>query len=100
MAFIDIASSKNRDKIVDEYVKGLKQFREEQLENKTLGLARVRENERTFQPIVKATQESTRAITSLLKKPDPSIYKSYAESSRQDLDRYYSIYKEGDKFML
>ena len=68
MAFIDIASSKNRDKIVDEYVKGLKQFKEEQLESKTLGLARVRENERTFQPIVKATQESTRAITSLLQK--------------------------------
>ena len=62
MAFIDIASSKNWDKIVNEYVKGLKQFKEEQLESKTLGLANVRENERTFQPIVKATQESTQAI--------------------------------------
>lgn len=100
MAFIDIASSQNRDKIVNEYVEKLKHFKEEQIENKTQGLARVRENEQTFQPIVKATQESAKAITSLLKKPDPSIYKSYAESSRKDLDKYFSIYKEGDKFKL
>ena len=100
MAFIDIASSQNRDKIVSEYVEKLKHLKEEQIENKMQGLARIRENEQTFQPIVKATQESAKAITSLLKKPDPSIYKSYAESSRKDLDRYFSIYKEGDKFKL
>ena len=100
MAFIDIASSQNRDKIVSEYVEKLKHLKEEQIENKMQGLARIRENEQTFQPIVKATQESAKAITSLLKKPDPSIYKSYTESSRKDLDRYFSIYKEGDKFKL
>ena len=55
---------------------------------------------RHFNPSLKPRKNPPRLLQISSKKPDPSIYKSYAESSRQDLDRYFSIYKEGDKFML
>lgn len=100
MAFIDIPSSKERDRIVADYVETLKNYKEDQIQTKTLGLEKKKANEQTFQPIVKATQDSTKAITSLLKKPDPSIFRSYVESNRKDLDRYYSIYKRGDDFIF
>ena len=63
MSFIDIKDPKNRDQIVADYVATIRRVQQRNEDEKSAGLARQVELERTFKPIVKATEKSTRAIT-------------------------------------
>ena len=72
MSFLDISDPKKRDQIVNEYVKSLKVLRERKEDEKTRGLVRQAEIEKVFKPVVQATEKSTEAITSEIKKSKQS----------------------------
>ena len=63
MSFIDIKDPAKRDQIVADYVATIRRVQQRNEDEKSAGLAKQAELERTFNPVVKATQETTRAIT-------------------------------------
>ena len=63
MSFIDIKDPKRRDQIVADYVATIRRMQQRNEDEKSAGLAKQAELERTFNPIVKATEKTTRAIT-------------------------------------
>ena len=72
MSYLDIKDPKKRDQIVNDYVNSLKVLRERKEDEKTRGLARQFEIEKVFKPVVQATEKSTEAITSEIKKSKQS----------------------------
>ena len=62
MSFIDIKDPTKRDEIVADYVATIHRVQQRNEDEKSIGLAKRAELERTFNPIVKATQESTKSI--------------------------------------
>ena len=63
MAFIDIKDPKRRDQIVADYVATIHRVQRRNEDEKSKGLARQAELEKTFSPIVKATEKSTEEIS-------------------------------------
>ena len=63
MSFIDIKDPKNRDRIFADYVATIHCVQQRNEDEKSADLAKQVELERTFNPIVKATEKTTRAIT-------------------------------------
>ena len=62
MSFIDIKDPTKRDEIVADYVATIHRVQQRNEDEKSVGLAKRAELERTFNPIVKATQQSTKSI--------------------------------------
>ena len=68
MVFIDIKDPKERDRLVADYLATLKNIQQRNEDEKSLGLKRQADLETTFNPIIKATEISTKAITKEIKK--------------------------------
>ena len=66
MAFIDIKDPKERDRLVADYLPTVRNIQQRNEDEKALGLTRLVDLETTFNPIIKATEKSTKAITSAL----------------------------------
>ena len=112
MAFIDIKDPVRRDEIVRDYMNTLREVQQRRENDKAQGLVRQEELQKVFKPVVQATEKSTEAITSEIKKsreieasPPKKEWDSssgqtaidfYLHSSNQtELDKYYGI-KKGD----
>ena len=63
MAFIDIKDPKKRDAIVADYLSTIKHVQQQNEDDRTVGLQKNIELEKTFKPIIKATEKSTATIT-------------------------------------
>ena len=63
MAFIDIKAPKQRDNIVADYLSTIKHIQQQNEDEKVIGLTRQVDLEKTFNPVIKATEMSTKAIT-------------------------------------
>ena len=130
MSFIDIEDPEKRDRIVADYVATIRRIQQRNEDEKTVGLTRQAELERTFNPIVKATEKSTRAITQTLNpihdelktvseklriKPLTAIRRRkrtwderketainyYNELNKNEIDKYFSIKRdENDNLVL
>ena len=66
MAFIDIKDPKERDRIVADYLSTIRNIQQRNEDEKALGLTRQADLQTTFHPMIKATEKSTKAITSAL----------------------------------
>ena len=111
MAFIDIKDPKRRDEIVRDYENTLKQIQERKIDQKTKGLEREEELRNVFKPVTQATKESTKQITSEIKKSSeieetttPQKIDYYLNDfTKSHLDKYFGIqlrdgkYKMGEK---
>ena len=120
MAFIDIKDPKQRDKIIADYLSTIKHVQQQNEDEKAIGLARQVDLEKTFNPVIKATEMSTKAITIEIKninKPPTAL--SVPRKRTRDvsngltaidfylnkygkkyLDKYYGIQQDGDKLMM
>ena len=105
MAFIDIKDPKRRDEIVADYLSTIQRVREQNENDRAIGLARQIELEQTFKPIVSATEKATAAITNELKaEKNPTLSETngltafdyYQKEERNDLDKYYGIKRTGN----
>ena len=67
MSFINIEDPKKRDQIVADYIATIKRVQQRSEDEKTVGLDKQAQLERTFNPILKATEQSTRSIKEELK---------------------------------
>ena len=67
MTFIDIKDPKQRDKIVADYLSTIKNIQRQNEDEKVIGLTRQVYLEKTFNPVIKATEMSTKAITKEIK---------------------------------
>ena len=63
MAFIDIEDPRQRDKIVADYLSTIKHVQQQNEDERSTGLTRQADLETTFNPMIKATEKSTKAIT-------------------------------------
>ena len=121
MAFIDIKDPKQRDKIVADYLSTIKHIQQQNEDEKVTGLARQVDLEKTFNPVIKATEMSTKAITKEIKninKTPPATLsiprkRTWDVSNgltaidyylnkygKKNLDKYYGIQQDGDKLMM
>ena len=120
MAFIDIKDPKERDRFVADYLLTIKNIQQQSEDEKTLGLKRQIDLEKTFNPVIKATEMSTKAITKEIKnsrppRPTLSIPRKRAwdvnngltavdyylnKYGKKNLDKYYGIQQDGDKLMM
>jgi len=62
MSFINIEDPKKRDQIVADYLATIKRVQQRSEDEKTVGLDKQAQLERTFNPVIKATKQSTRSI--------------------------------------
>ena len=123
MAFIDIKDPRKRDEIVADYLSTIHRVQQRNEDERAVGLARQVVLEKTFNPLIKATEKSTKAITEELQninKPTPpppptavrrkrtwtENYGSNAldyylnEYNKKDLDKYYGIQSFNDDLMM
>ena len=120
MAFIDIKDPKERDKIVADYLSTIKHVQEQNEDERAVGLAKQADLETTFNPVIKATEKSTKAITKEIKDiKNPTAKLSIPRKrtwdvsngltaidyylnkyGKKNLDKYYGIQKDGDKLMM
>ena len=124
MAFIDIKDPRKRDEIVADYLSTIRRVQQRNEDERAVGLARQVVLEKTFNPLIKATEKSTKAITEELQninKPTPppppptavrrkrtwtENYGSNAldyylnEYNKKDLDKYYGIQSFNDDLMM
>lgn len=114
MAFIDISDPKKRDEIVRDYVNTRLEIQNKSENEKALGLQQRINLEKQYQPLIEATKDSTKQITTELKNsrsiketnkgywsPDfvkPAI--DYYLNLRTNKDKYYGIQKKGDRFVM
>ena len=112
MSFIDIKDPKKRDEIVADYLATVRRVQQRNEDEKALGLVRQAELEKTFNPIVKATEKSTEAITKALhvkQRTLPAIRRKrtwteqqsdaidfYLNDNKKKLDKYYGIQRDGE----
>ena len=66
MVFIDIKDPNERDRLVADYLATVKNIQHRNEDEKALGLKREVDLETTFNPVVKAAEKSTKAITNAL----------------------------------
>ena len=120
MAFIDIKDPKERDRFVADYISTVKNIQQRNEDERALGLKRQIDLEKTFNPVIKATEMSTKAITNEIKnikppRPTLSVPKKRTwdaddgftaidyylnKYSKHNLDKYYGIQQDGDKLMM
>ena len=126
MSFIDIEDPEKRDRIVADYVATIRRVQQRSEDEKSVGLAKRAELERTFNPIIKATEQSTKAITQSLdpirdelktvseKLPDQAPPRrkriwdedtgrtaiDYYLDHEKNLDKYYGIKEEDGNLVL
>ena len=120
MTFVDIKDPKERDRFVADYISTIKNIQQQSEDEKALGLKRQIDLEKTFNPVIKATEMSTKAITNEIKNirpPRPSLSVSRQRDwdasngitavdyylnkySKTYLDKYYGIQQDGDKLMM
>ena len=120
MSFIDIKDPKERDRFVADYISTIKHIQQQSEDERALGLKRQIELEKTFNPVIKATEMSTKAITKEIKNirpPRPTLSVPRKRTwdvsngitavdyylnkfSKTNLDKYYGIQQDGDKLMM
>ena len=117
MAFIDIKDPAKRDEIVADYLSTIQHIREQNENDKAIGLARQIHLEQTFKPIVSATEKATAAITNEIKTEKNSshslsarkkrkrsgefnVFDYYQRMDKKDLDQYFAIQRIGDVLVL
>lgn len=119
MAFIDIKDPKKRDAIVADYLSTIKHVQQQNEDERTVGLQKDVELEKTFKPIIKATEKSTAAITKELeglKRPTiihPSRKRKWDGTiatkaidyylnthNKQNLDKYYGIQRDDNNELV
>ena len=120
MAFIDIKDPKERDRFVADYLSTVKTIQQRNEDEKALGLKRQIDLEKTFNPVIKATEMSTKAITKEIKNIKPprptlsvprkriwdvnngltAIDYYLNKYGKKNLDKYHGIQREGDKLMM
>ena len=120
MTFIDIKDPKERDRFVADYISTIKNIQQQSEDEKALGLKRQIDLEKTFNPVIKATEMSTKAITEEIKNirpPRPTLSVSRKRTwdvsngltaidyylnkyGKHNLDKYYGIQQDGDKLMM
>ena len=120
MTFVDIKDPKERDRFVADYISTIKNIQQQSEDEKALGLKRQIDLEKTFNPIIKATEMSTKAITNEIKNikpPRPTLSVPRKRTwdvsngltavdyylnkySKTNLDKYYGIQQDGDKLMM
>ena len=64
MAFIDIKDPVKREQTVQDYIKNLQEIRQRKENQKVYGIQERKNIEKAFQPVVQATEKSTKQITS------------------------------------
>ena len=67
MSFISIKNPEQRDQIVQDYINTRKELRAKAENDKARGMVQQIQLEKTYTPLIKATQESTSKITQELK---------------------------------
>ena len=109
MAFIQISDPRKRDEIVQDYINTKHTLRERYENDKAVGLEQKVAFEKQYQPLLKATKDSTKEITTELQsnrsinKGDrgywkPTFVKSTPEyylSLKTSIDKYYGIQSKG-----
>jgi hypothetical protein len=96
-SFIDITDPAKRNEVVAEYIKTRDTIRTRNDDNKETNLIKRREIQENLQPVVAATEQSTKKIVSALNGEDGSKtpYEFYT-STRKNRDYWYSIYRQED----
>ena len=112
MAFIEITDPGRREEIVEDYINTKNQIRQKYENEKAIGLQQKIAYEKQHQPLIRATEDSTRKITTELKNNRAVSEKGYwtPNSARPAIDtylnlktnkdRYYGIQKKGDKYVM
>ena len=67
MAFIDIKDPVKWEQTVQDYIKNLQEIRQRKENQKVHGIHERKNIEKAFQPVVQATEKSTKQITSEIK---------------------------------
>ena len=100
MAFIDIKDPKKRDQIVADYLSTIKQIQQRNEDEKAVGFAREAELEKTFKPIVQATEKASEAITKELKplQKEPRRKRKWGETAGLNALEYYLKSDKKDKY--
>ena len=101
MAFIDIPNAEKRDEIVQNYLSTITQVQQRNENEKVSNLTKKRILEKTFEPIVRATEKSTVAITEELKKKKEEegvedTLSHYLSLDKKILDNYFGIQRKAD----
>ena len=104
MAFIDIKDPVKREQTVQDYIKNLQEIRQRKENQKVHGIQERKNIEKAFQPVVQATEKSTKQITSEIKNlkekaektelESQALYYYYNEFDKSKLDMYYGIYEK------
>ena len=104
MAFIDIKDPVKREQTVQDYIKNLQEIRQRKENQKVHGIQERNNIEKAFQPVVQATEKSTKQITSEIKNlkekaektelESQALYYYYNEFDKSKLDMYYGIYEK------
>ena len=104
MAFIDIPNAKKRDEIVQNYLSTITQVQQRNEDEKASNLKKQKFLEKTFEPIVRATEKSTVAITEELKKKKEEegvdFLSHYLSLDKKFLDKYYGIQRKADGSLM
>ena len=67
MAFIEITDPGRREEIVEDYINTKNQIKQKYENEKAIGLQQRIDLEKQYQPLLRATEDSTRKITTELK---------------------------------
>ena len=112
MAFIDIKDPNQRERIVQDYINTLKDVRNKAENDKAVGLQQQIQLQKSYTPLISATQESTKQITEELKNNRAINEKGYWQESfakpaidyylgiKTNIDKYYGIQKKGDQYIM
>ena len=114
MSFIDIKDPKKRDQIVEDYIKTLSLIRQKAENEKARGLEQQIKLEKQYNPIIKATKQSTNKITEELKnnraigEGQRGIWRrNFAQSAieyylnqKKNQDKYYGIQKMNGEYRM
>ena len=98
-SFIEIKDPAKRNEVVNEYIKTRDMIRVRNDNNKETNLIKEREIEQNLQPVVEATEQSTKKIVSALKGEEPGGSKTPYEfytSAKKNKDMWFSIYQVED----
>ena len=102
MSFLDIKDPKKRDEIVQDYIRTLSLIRAKAENEKAKGLEQQIKLEKQYNPIIKATKESTNKIADELKN-SRAIVEGQKEGwkpnfSDSAIDYYLKLKKNRDKY--
>jgi len=105
MSFLDMDNS---DKVVADYTATIKKIQQRNENEKTLNLQRHSDLQQAFAPMIEATENQTKHLTTELQKLEPpepikleqegTILDYYNYNG--DVDKYFAIYKNGNQLIL